>query len=223
MSIYERAVLEMLRDGPKQRSELIKQLCPKIMSVKKAQSTLNDLEDEGKVKTRSKRKEGSRRWTTWYMLPEHEYLLDVDAGRVVGAIERLWALLLRPPTVEEIALQTGVTPENAEKLAYKTAKETRWFPPTQETKENAGERLAEVLICAARLKEGKPSNWVEMYSDEPEIMREGERFLKEHPEMLPRLSQDGMKVSSWPRETLRYLRRECQPKDRIRGTLRRAY
>ena len=144
------------------------------------------------------------------------------SSRVAGAIERLWALLLRPPTAEEIALETGITPETAEKLAYKTTKETRWFPPTPETKENAEEKLAEALICAARMKGGKPCNWVEMYSDDPEIVRVGERFLKEHPGMLPKLSEDGMKVA-WPPETLRYLGNDYQPKDRSRGALRRAY
>lgn len=83
--------------------------------------------------------------------------------------------------------------------------------------------LAEVLICAARMKEGKPSNWAEMYSGDPEIVREGERFLKEHPEMLPEFSQDWMKVVSWPPEALRYLGKDYQRKDRSRGTLRRAY
>jgi len=89
--------------------------------------------------------------------------------------------------------------------------------------EEAREKLGEALVCAARMKEGKPSNWREMYSDDPEIVREGERFLKEHPTMLPKLSKDGMQVISWPTETLRYLGKDHQPKDRSRGTLRRAY
>lgn len=223
MSIYKKAVLEVLKDGPKERSELIKQLCPKIMSVKKAQSTLNELEDEGKVKVRSKRKDGSRRWITWYVLPKHEYLLEVDMGRVVGAIERLRLILFRPPTVEEIAVETGTIPNVAEKLAYATAKEIRWFPPTPEMIEEARAKLGEVLVCSARMKECRPPNWADMYSDDPEIVREGERFLKGHPEMLPKLSEDGMQVVSWPLETLRYLGRNYQPRDRRRGVLRRAY
>jgi len=89
--------------------------------------------------------------------------------------------------------------------------------------EEAREKLGEALVCAARMKDGKPSNWAETYSDDPETLREGERFLREHPEMLPKLSDDGMRVASWPTETLKYLGKYHQPKDRSRGTLRRAY
>ncbi|MFB0522949.1 MAG: hypothetical protein ACETV1_04200, partial [Candidatus Bathyarchaeia archaeon] len=61
------------------------------------------------------------------------------------------------------------------------------------------------------------------YSNDPEIVTEGERFLKEHPKMLPKLSEDGMQVASWPHETLRYLGKNYQPKDRHRPSLRAAY
>lgn len=55
------------------------------------------------------------------MLPGQEYLLDVNAARVIAAIERLKPVLLRMPTVDEIAVEAGITPQEAEKLAYKLA------------------------------------------------------------------------------------------------------
>lgn len=78
-------------------------------------------------------------------------------------------------------------------IVYETKAKTGWFPPTSEIVEEARGKLGEALVCAARMKEGKPSNWAGMYSGDPEIVREGERFLEEHPEMLPRLSEDGCK------------------------------
>jgi len=129
----------------------------------------------------------------------------------------------RYPTVDEVAADVGKIPEETKRLVYGTKAKTGWFPPTPEMVEEAREKLGEALVCAARMKEGKPSNWAEMYSDDPETVREGERFLKEHPEMLPKLSEDGMRVASWPTEASRYLGGDYQPKDRSRRTLRRAY
>jgi hypothetical protein len=221
LSVYEKAVLELLKNGPKQRKEIVKQLCPKIMSIKKLQNTLNLLVSEGKLKAVSKRMEGSRRWTTWYTLPKHEYLLEVDAGRVVAAIERLWKILLRPPTVQEIAVETGITPQGAEKLAYKLADETGWFPPKPELVKDAAERLGEVLVCAARIRDEKVSNFT--YEDDPETMEKAKQFLKEHPEMLPKLDKYGEKVVYWPPEALKYLGKWYEPKDRIRPYFGVAY
>jgi hypothetical protein len=55
LSVYEKAVLDLLKEGPKQRKWIVGQLCPRIMSQKKAQKTLNELENAGKVKAVSKR------------------------------------------------------------------------------------------------------------------------------------------------------------------------
>ena len=56
--------------------------------------------------------------------------------------------------------------------------------------------LGEVLVCAARMGDGKPEDWHELYEDEdgPQIKKEAEWFLKKFPNMLPRLTEDGEKV-----------------------------
>lgn len=56
--------------------------------------------------------------------------------------------------------------------------------------------LGEVLVCAARMRDGKPEDWHELYEDEdgPQIKKEAEWFLKKFPNMLPRLTEDGEKV-----------------------------
>lgn len=218
MSAYEEAVLNVLKDGPKQRKWIVGQLCPKIMSQKKLQKTLNELENAGKVKSVSKRIEGSRRWTTWYILPGQEYLLEVDAGRIIASIERLKAVLFRPPTVDEIAVETGITPDGAEKLAYKLAAQTGWFNPKPELIRDAREKLGEVLVCAARMRDrkveenGKSEDF--NYDDDMGIVEEARRFLKEHTHLLPRLTDGGENVVSWSAEALKYLGEDYKPRER---------
>lgn len=216
MSVYEETVLGLLKNGPKQRKEIIKQLCPRIMSRRKAQNVLNELESGGKVKVVSQRVEGTRRFTTWYALPSQEYLLNVDAGRVVAAIERLRGVLLRPPTVEEIAVEAGITPDSAEKWAYRLAEQTGWFSPRSELIMDAAERLGEALVCAARIRDDVISDFD--YESDPEIVSEAERFLKKHAEMLPKLNEDGVDVVSWPSKALKNLGKWYKPKDRIQPT-----
>jgi hypothetical protein len=220
--VYEKAVLDLLKDGTKQRKLVIIQLCPKIMSLKKAQSTVNELEDAGRMKTVRKRVEGTHRYESWYCLPGHEFLLEVEAGRVLAAIERLWSILLRPPTSEEIAVETGITPEDAEELAYKYALQTGWFHPTPVLIHDKTERLAEILFCAAQLRDGKVredgSSKDFDYENDREIVDEAKRFLKQHPEMLAKTDKDGRFVS-WPREALKYLKKDLKPKDHHIGDL----
>jgi DNA-binding HxlR family transcriptional regulator len=139
LDVYEKAVLYLLSFEAKQRKWLVEQLCPKIMSKRKLQGTLNDLEEAGKIKRVYRSIDG--RQTTWYVLPEHEYLLNVDEGRVLSAMDRLKRVLFRPPTVDEIAVETGVTPAVAEKLAYKLAAQTGWFNPSPELVTYAREKL----------------------------------------------------------------------------------
>jgi len=151
--------------------------------------------------------------------------IDYVGGQeeVIKAVGRWQRVAFRYPTVDEVAADVGMVPEETKRLVYGAKAKTGWFPPTPEMVEEAREKLGEALVCAARMKDGKPSNWTEMYSDDPETAREGKRFLKEHPTMLPKLSDDGMRVISWPTEASRYLGKDHQPKDRSRGTLRRAY
>ncbi len=224
LDVYEKAVLDLLNSGAKQRKWLVEQLCPKIMSKRKLQGTLNGLEEDEKIKRVDKRI--NRRMTAWYVLPEHEYLLNVDEGRMLSAMERLKKLLFRPATVDELAVETGLTPAVAEKLAYKLAAQTGWFNPSPELIAYAREKLGEVLVCAARIKQNvfSDADLNHIYSDDAEIMIEAKRFLKEQPEMIPTLQPDqvyhpiGWRLS-WPDEALKYLGSPHKPKPRpIPGT-----
>jgi hypothetical protein len=218
VSHYEKAVLDLLKDGPKQRKWLFVQLHPAVMSKKKLQNTLNELEDGGKVVGVSRRIEGRRNWTTWYVLPGQEYLLDVDAGRIIGAINRLKVVLLRMPTVDEIAVAAGITPGEAEKLAYKLATQTGWFNPTPELIRDARVKLGEALVCAARIRDKKVDEDGRSkafdYNEDAVIVEEAKRFLRDYHRLLPKLTPDGEGVVSWSSEALKFLGEDYKPVER---------
>ena len=136
---------------------------------------------------------------------------------VVNAVEKWKDIAFRYPTVVEIADETGMKLEDAEALAYKTKPETGWFKPNQGIIETAREKLGEVLVCAARIRDG----WIKDgksedfdYENDPEILEEAERVLKEHPKLVPKVSEDGMDVVSWPSAALKYLGEIYTPKKR---------
>ncbi len=220
---YAKAVLDLLKDAPKRRQWLVNQLCPLVMSEKKLDKTLGELTAEGKIVKDSRKPELRGGWETWYMLPGHMYLLEVDAARIIGAIERLKPLLLRMPTVDEIAREVGISPKEAEPLVYKLASETGWYNPTQQLIDDARVRLGEALVCAARIRDkhvdenGKSEKFD--YEQEPgdiKALEDAKRFLKEYPSLLPNLSKDGEQVIVWAFNALQFLGENYTPIDRQR-------
>jgi hypothetical protein len=215
---YAKPVLDLVKEGPKRRQWLVNQLTPQIMSKRKLQKTLNELTDESKLVKEPMHNDGSGVYETWYMLPEHRYLLEVKAGQIIGAIERLKLLLLRMPTVDETAVEAGITPQEAVHLVYKLAAQTGWFNPTPELIHNARRQLGEVLVCAARIRQkfvtdyGKSEKFD--YDEDAEIVEEAKRFLSDYPRLLPKLTVDGEKVIVWSQEALRFLGDNYVPEDR---------
>jgi len=120
--------------------------------------------------------------------------------------------------VDEIAVETGITPEGAEKLAYKLAAQTGWFNPKPELIRDAREKLGEVLVCAARMRDGKVREDGKSedfrYEDDIMVVEEAKRFLKTHPNLLPKLAEDGESVVSWSSEALKFLGEDYKPKER---------
>ncbi len=218
LSLRQKAVLKELEDGPKRRKWLFEQLT-KSMTYRLLQKTLNELIDLGLAIKRAKQAEGRRNYEMWYMLPKHEYLLYVDLGKIAGAIERLKKILLRMPTVEEIAAETGIAPGDAEKITYKTADQTGWYKPAQELIESARAELGEILVCAARIRDKliTPKNGYSRYykyENEEKLLEQANKFLKDHSNLLPQLSNDAAEVVSWPDEALKFLGTKYVPLDR---------
>ena len=152
MAFYRKAVIKILEQGPKPRFELVKELCPRIMSQKKLQKTLNELEDEEIIVCVPNRIRGTHRWTSFYALPRHRYLLEVELGQVAKALKYLRLELCRNPEVEEVAAKVSEDPESVRKLLYKHASELRWKPPTQREKEEAEKFREKARKLAALIK-----------------------------------------------------------------------
>jgi len=217
MTDFEKAVLDVVKNGPKLRDAIFKEICPKIMSYRKLQKTLNELESSGRVVCVSKREEGSRRHRTWYALPEHKGLLEADYVRISEAVRRLRLLLLRNPTVGEVALDLGIQPTDLQEHLYKTAAQTEWSPPTEDIIEDARKKLGEALILAARMRQSPSKDWISLYEGEMEVVEHARVCLSKHQDMLPELTEDGEGIVSWPEKAKRYLGPSYQPKTRIKG------
>jgi hypothetical protein len=205
------------------------------MGKNKLQKTLNELTLEGKLIKDSKPSVGGGGLETLYMLPRQRYLVQVDAGRIIGATEHLKALLLRMPTVDEIAVEAGIPPQEATDLVYKLVDQTDWYNPTLKLIEEARVRLGEALVCAARIRDKHVAedgtSEVFNYEKDAVIVEEANRFLKEHTLLLPKLSSDGEAVTKWPSEALQFLGENYVPIERPcpffaaidRGTGRRIF
>lgn len=135
-----------LRKGPKLRLELVKSVVDAhLMSVKKLEKTLAELENDGLITRKAAEVPGTRKYTSLYALKEDRDLLDKYVPRRIGeipgrkpstlegllkrAIPELRSRLKRNPTKEEIALEIGKTPKVIEKSLFRVAKSLRWIPP----------------------------------------------------------------------------------------------
>lgn len=152
LSFYRKAVLKALENGPKARYELIEELCPITMSKKKLQNTLNELEDEGIIICFPKRIGITRKWTSFYALPKHRHLLEVEVGQVAKALKYLCLELCRNPDVEEVAAKIEKDPESVRKILFKHVSELSWKPPTLEEKEEAKKLRDEAKRVSALIK-----------------------------------------------------------------------
>jgi chaperonin cofactor prefoldin len=153
-SIYEKAVLETLKSGPKMRKELVEELCPRRMSVKKLQSTLNYLVDAEKIVRVPKTIGKTQKYTSFYALPQHKYKLETNLDEIAKAVKELRLELCRSPEVEEVAARIGVDPDIVKKLLFEHAPDLRWKPPTLEDREEAKNLRRKALELAAQAKYG---------------------------------------------------------------------
>ena len=181
-SIYEQAVKKVLEEGPLSRAILVKLISPKIMSQKKLQNVLNEMEDEKKLICIPRRDGESKKWSSWYALAKHKHLLDVESGTTTEAIKKLKLELLRVPTVEEIARELCIVPEEAVKLAYRYGRDLGWHPPSEEEIQEAEEKRGRIITLASLMKE-KPDSPI-VKDATPEDVESAKYLLKNHPELI---------------------------------------
>jgi hypothetical protein len=123
---------------------------------------------------------------------------------------------LRDPTPAKIANETSLSLQEAETLTRKMHEKTGWSMPNQAIIENAAERLGEVLVCAARIRDVGLQKMRENfdYDNEPDIVEAANVFLGKHRELLPKLVDDENEIA-WAPEALKCLGRDYKPKNRI--------
>lgn len=187
------------------------------MSVRRLQKTLNEFLEQDRAFVDHIKDPDSKKVVALYGLKEHRYRIHEKLGSLQRALENLQEILLRNPTTEEIALELGTTRQDAERLAYSTAKHTGWFPPSGEEIDRSWRELGELLFLAARLHRA-PRKWSRRFAHEPKMLKRARFHLSNHPEMLPRLNRDASMVIAWPEAAMRYLHRPYSPKRAVAKT-----
>jgi hypothetical protein len=207
LSVYEKVVIDALKNGPKVRNRLVVEICPNTMSVKKLQTTLNNLENEGKVVCVPKRLDKTRKWTSCYALPKHKFLLEVDLGQVANAVKYLRLELCRNPDIEEVAARIGGDPENLRTFLFIHAPELRWKPPTSEEKEKAQALRQKAWGLGAQIKYGLDDEIETSEISMDDIGRaefllryKWTSVMREHIPSIPRLAGAGLSGPPSPRE-----------------------
>ena len=73
-------------------------------------------------------------------------------------------------------------------------------------------------VCATRIRDKQVdengSSKSFDYEEDARIVEEAKRFLKDHPKLLPTMSNDGENVIEWSSESVLYLGDTYIPKDR---------
>ena len=86
------------------------------------------------------------------------------------------------------------------------ASKTGWYNPSEELIEYSKVKLGEVWVCTARIRDKQvDENSISKsfdYEEDARIVEEAKRFLKDHPKLLPTLSNDGENVIEWSSESL---------------------
>ncbi|MEM3165033.1 MAG: hypothetical protein QXO51_06350 [Halobacteria archaeon] len=184
---------DLLRKGPKTAEEVA--LLAKV-SVKTAYKNLYRLAGEGRVLVYPM--PDGHRWRSLFVLPDHHDLAASITGfapcgrtsgiesRVLQALERLRALLLREPEVEEVLRELGEDPEDRplRSAVYRVGSRAGWVPPAPREKEAAEARLQRLLRIASWVKKGRLRVEIAEGMSREEI-EEARKYLEKFPERVP--------------------------------------
>jgi DNA-binding MarR family transcriptional regulator len=69
-----------------------------------------------------------------------------DQEEVIKVAGQWQHIAYRYPTVDEVAAEVGMIPDETKRLVYGTKAKTGWFPPTPEMVEEASEKLGEARL-----------------------------------------------------------------------------
>jgi hypothetical protein len=132
----------------------------------------------------------------------YELAQETIEEKVKNAIREFVDLMQRNPDSNELAREVGgITPQQAEEIAYRTNEETDWYPPSSKQKSKAESLVIMALITAERMRQGVSQDWLqEIPVEEREL---GKKFLQKYPQLLPTIVDD--KVVAWPLKAKAYL------------------
>lgn len=184
---------ELLRKGPKTAEDVA---ALARVSVKTAYKNLYRLVDAGRVLVYPMA--DGHRWRSLFVLPDHQDLAASITGfvphgraagiesRVLQALERLRALLLREPEVEEVLRELGEDPEDRtlRSAVYRVASRAGWAQPGPREKEMAQARLQRVLRIATWVKKGRLQVDQAQGMSREEI-EQAKKYLEMFPEKVP--------------------------------------
>ena len=205
LSSDAKIIWNLLKKQPQNKKELCKVI---PMSESTLYSVLPILENSGILKQTDKG------YALWFY--------DEAEAVVIQTIIQWGKIAFRDPDINEIANETSIPLQEVERIVFNLKGKINWKMPNESIKQNAANMLGEVLWCAAQIKEKKISD--SDYKNDPKILEQAERFLKEHPEMVPKfqilyddlqymkepgftdlLSSYIPRDISWPPEALRYM------------------
>lgn len=183
----------LLQKGPKTAEEVA--ALAKV-SVKTAYKNLYQLVDEGRALVYPM--PDGHRWRSLFLLPDHQDLAasltgfalhgrtSGVEGRALQALERLRALLLREPDIEEVLRELGEDPEDRvlRGAVYRVASRAGWTPPTTREREAAEARLQRVLRVASWVKRGRLRVDQARGMSREEI-EQAKKYLEMFPEKVP--------------------------------------
>jgi len=152
-----------------------------------------------RIRLGKQREEHGKKPETTYELNERDL-----QGRVKDAILKFRDFMQRNPDSEELAREAGgITPKDAEKMAYESSLETHWHNPTGEEKERARGLVFMALRTAGYIKQNVTSDFEGSIPEEER--RVAEHFIRKYPETLPTIV--GGNVVGWPPKAKEFLTR----------------
>lgn len=97
----------------------------------------------------------------------------------------------------------GITPQEAEEIAFRTSGETHWYPPSEEEKERADSQVILALISAERIRQNVAQDSIQNIPAEERKV--AEHFIKNYAYALPTIVNDN--VVGWPPKAKEFLKR----------------
>jgi len=181
----EDVILEALREGPKTGKQLQEIGDRHHFSRQTVSFHVKKLRGEKRIQLGVVEGAGRRPVITY------ELARESMEERVKNAIRRFADLMQRYPDPIELAREVeGITPQQAEEIAYETSEQTHWYSPSPREKEKAESIVILGLIAAERIRQGIAQDTL------PEEVELGKKFLEKYSHLLPIIVGD--KVVAWP-------------------------